>query len=195
MERLGSNQVRTVDVRVIAATSRDLKRMVEEGSFRADLYYRLNVLPITIPPLRERREDLPLLVDTLLDAIRDASGAAPAGIEPEALALLAEHPWPGNVRELRNVLEQAAAIAEPGETLSAAHLAGALSSHRPQPGLVVSEAPLAEVRPLREAMADAERAAIQRALTAAGGGKSQAAKLLGISRAQFYEKLSSLGLA
>jgi transcriptional regulator with PAS, ATPase and Fis domain len=197
VEPLGSNRLRQVDVRVIGATSRDLKAMVESGSFRADLYYRLSVLPLQVPALRDRPEDLPILVDALLDSMRVAGKGAPPGIEPAALDVLAAHSWPGNVRELRNALEQAAARAEPGEAIGPAHLAGfapmaeaAPTSGRPSED---GRAPAA-VRPLREVMAQAERQAIVAALEAAGGVKLQAARLLGISRAQFYEKLAALGL-
>jgi transcriptional regulator with PAS, ATPase and Fis domain len=201
IEPLGSNRVRQVDVRVIAATSRDLRRMAEAGAFRPDLYYRLSVLPLHVPPLRERLDDIPVLVEALLDEMRVHGRAAPPGMEFAALERLAMHDWPGNVRELRNVLEQAAARAEPGETIGPEHLTG-LGDARPEAPPVHSAeaasgpaAPGTAVRPLREVLAEAERRAIQQALDAAGGVKIQAARLLGISRAQLYEKLASLGLA
>jgi transcriptional regulator with PAS, ATPase and Fis domain len=106
LEPLGSNQVIRVDVRVIAATSRDLPAMVAGGQFRADLYYRLNVLPIRLPALRERLDDLEALVEVLLDDIARRSGLAHRSIGHDGLELLAGHDWPGNIRELRNVLEQ-----------------------------------------------------------------------------------------
>jgi DNA-binding NtrC family response regulator len=107
VEALGSNRVQRVDVRVIAATSRDLQAMVAAGTFRADLYYRINVLPIRLPALRERLGDLEALVDALAEDIARRSGLPHKGLNADALALLERHDWPGNIRELRNVLEQA----------------------------------------------------------------------------------------
>ena len=123
VEPLGSNQVIRVDVRIIAATSRDLGEMVAAGHFRADLYYRLNVLPIRLPPLRERLPDLEALVDMLADDIARRSGMPHKALSHEALELLAHHHWPGNIRELRNVLEQATLMTD-DPVLTAAHLAG-----------------------------------------------------------------------
>jgi transcriptional regulator with PAS, ATPase and Fis domain len=125
IEPLGSNRVERVDVRVIAATSRDLAAMVADGRFRADLYYRLNVLPIRLPPLRERLEDLEALVDALGDDIARRSGMAHKSLAPDALDLLAAQPWPGNIRELRNVLEQATLMTDDLQ-LGARHFVAAL---------------------------------------------------------------------
>lgn len=208
IEPLGSNTVLSVDVRIISATSRDLKAMVEAGQFRADLYYRLNVLPLHAPPLRDRLEDLPLLCDAVLDDIAARSGGSHRVVSEDALTRLAQHHWPGNVRELRNVLEQAVTASD-GDTLDAEAFAALLPAPvpAPEPRGAPESAPEqaaspatagpvtdAPVRPLRDVVADAERAAIRAALGAAGGVRSQAARLLGISRAQFYEKLAALGL-
>ena len=124
LEPLGSNQVLKVDVRVIAATSRDLAAMVAVGSFRADLYYRLNVLPIRLPALRERLSDIEALAEALLDDIARRSGLAAKGLAADALDRLATRDWPGNIRELRNVLEQSALMTD-DRVLTAAHLDGA----------------------------------------------------------------------
>jgi transcriptional regulator with PAS, ATPase and Fis domain len=112
IEPLGSNKVIKVDARVIAATSRDLKAMVADGRFREDLYYRLNVLPVRVPPLRERLSDLEALAESLLESIAERTGMPQRELAPSALAVLAAHPWPGNIRELRNVLEQAAMLTD-----------------------------------------------------------------------------------
>ena len=195
VEPLGGNQLRPVNVRVIAATSRDLKAMMEAGSFRADLYYRLNVLPIRLPPLRERREDIPMLCETLLEQIAEQAGEASRTLAADGLARLGCHDWPGNVRELRNVLEQAVAQSDNRR------LAGADFPMLPEAPVTAEKVSDSEqnsagsrVRPLREAVAAVERLEILRALEASGGVKLHAAKLLGISRAQLYEKLSSLGI-
>ena len=127
LEPLGSNQVQKVDVRVIAATSRDLAAMVAGGSFRADLYYRLNVLPIRLPALRERLSDIEALAEALLEDIARRSGLAAKGLSADALDRLATRDWPGNIRELRNVLEQSALMTD-DRVLTAAHLDGAGAS-------------------------------------------------------------------
>lgn len=193
VEPLGGTQLKPVNVRVIAATSRDLKAMVDGGGFRADLYYRLNVLPIRLPPLRERREDIPLLCEALLEQIAEQSGEPVHAVAPDGLARLMAADWPGNVRELRNVLEQAVARADQRRLASADF--SMLPEVVAKPAVVTAVSGDGPVRPLREAVAAAERVEIQRALEATGGVKMQAARLLGISRAQLYEKLNSLGLA
>jgi transcriptional regulator with PAS, ATPase and Fis domain len=189
IEPLGSNQVQRFDVRFIAATSRDLAAMVAAGSFRADLYYRLNVLPIRVPPLRERLGDLESLVEALAEDIARRSGLAHKSLSADALECLARHAWPGNIRELRNALEQATLMTD-DVLLTARHFAGivpdaplALTGAAPGPGTVM---------PLPRAVADLEVQAIRAALEATGGNKLAASKMLGISRATLYEKLGKL---
>ncbi|HXH01863.1 MAG TPA: sigma 54-interacting transcriptional regulator [Candidatus Competibacteraceae bacterium] len=201
IEPLGSNRIQRVDVRVIAASSRDLETMVAAGRFRADLYFRLNVLPITLPPLRQRLEDLPALSAALLERIRERNGGPRRRLAASALAVLAAYPWPGNVRELANVLERATMLSDAPE-LGAADFAGLLSPRRggergpgaaalpPEQAAVSAES---VVRPLEQAVAEAERYAIRAALNACHGRKVEAARLLGISRATLYEKLAQLG--
>ncbi|OYU92877.1 MAG: sigma-54-dependent Fis family transcriptional regulator [Burkholderiales bacterium PBB5] len=212
VEPLGSNQVLKVDVRVIAATSRDLAAMVADGRFRADLYYRLNVLPIRLPALRERLSDIEALADALLDDIARRSGLAPKALSAEALDRLAAHPWPGNIRELRNVLEQAALMTdEPvlqphdlARALVPAQApeggAPALPPAQPMPASVatlapakaeVAAPPTAAIQPLAQAIAEVEARAIRQALAATGGNKLAAARLLGIARATLYERLAA----
>ncbi|PSJ47391.1 sigma-54-dependent Fis family transcriptional regulator [Zobellella endophytica] len=194
IEPLGSNQVVPVDVRVLAATSRDLAAMVAEGSFRSDLYYRLNVLEIPIPPLRARLADLGILCETLLEDI--CIGQERVEITDAAVAELGRHPWPGNIRELRNVLERAFTMSEGAEVLEVDTLRRVLpvpaASAQPQaeqtgagPGAAEPEP-----RPLAEVLARAEAEAIHAALARCGGNRSQAARLLGVSRSVFYEKLA-----
>ncbi|HXF45949.1 MAG TPA: sigma 54-interacting transcriptional regulator [Burkholderiaceae bacterium] len=184
IEPLGSNRVQRVDVRVIAATSRDLARLVDEGRFRADLFYRLNVLPIRVPPLRERSADLEALAESLLADIAARSGMPQRELTADALQLLAAYPWPGNVRELRNALEQAAMLTDDLQ-LTAADFARVLKA---APPAATADAP----RPLPQRIAELERESIRAALTATGGNKVSAAKLLGISRATLYEKLAAM---
>jgi transcriptional regulator with PAS, ATPase and Fis domain len=194
LEPLGSNHVQRIDVRVIAATSRDLGEMVAAGSFRADLYYRLNVLPIRLPPLRDRLEDLEALVEALAEDISRRSGLPHKGLSADALDLLGRHHWPGNIRELRNVLEQATLMTDDA-ALGVTHFADLLSGHAataPPRAVVPARAPATvEFKPLPQAVSELEAALIAQALQRTGGNKLAAARLLGISRATLYQKLPS----
>jgi len=188
-EPLGSNKVIKVDVRVIAATSRDLRKLVAEGRFREDLYYRLNVLQVRLPALRERVADLEALAESLLEGIAVRTGMPQRELAPSALAALAAYRWPGNVRELRNVLEQAAMLTD-NQRLGGADFTAIL----PAPAAAPAEDDPApqSLRPLPQLIAEIERNSIESALAATGGNKASAAKLLGISRATLYERLAAL---
>jgi transcriptional regulator with PAS, ATPase and Fis domain len=186
IEPLGSNRVAKVDVRVIAASSVDLRRMVSMGRFRSDLYYRLSVLPIALPPLRERIGDLELLCDHILEEIAHRSGRPQREISPTALAVLSAYTWPGNIRELKNVLEQVTLNSD-NPRLSAEEFTLVLP--RVAASMRQGDRPTLK---LADIVADAERSAIRSALAAAEGKKVLAAELLGISRATLYEKLSTL---
>jgi transcriptional regulator with PAS, ATPase and Fis domain len=200
IEPLGSNQLMPVDARVIAATSRDLAALVREGRFREDLFYRLNVLPLRVPPLRERRSDIPALVEVLGEDIALRSGAPQPELLPDALALLAAQPWRGNIRELRNVLEQAAMRSDT-QRLDAGQLERLLreagleqiapASVEPTEGEALAVADDALLRPLAAQVAELERRAITAAMKATGGNKLAASRLLGISRATLYERLEN----
>jgi transcriptional regulator with PAS, ATPase and Fis domain len=208
VEPLGSNRVERIDVRVIAATSRDLAAMVADGRFRADLYYRLNVLPIRLPPLRERLSDIDALAEALMEDIARRSGLPARHLAPDALEWLASRPWPGNIRELRNTLEQAALMTD-DRVLHARHFgapsAPPATADRPpaapadavatapgaSPTMVpASAAPPAMLRPLAEQVAALERQAIAAALRQAGGNRALAARLLGMPRSVLYERLT-----
>ena len=187
VEAVGSNRLERVDVRVIAATTRNLDAMVADGRFRADLFYRLNVLPIRVPPLRERLADLEALAEALLDDIARRSGLPARSLTPQALELLARQTWPGNIRELRNVLEQAALMTD-DLSLEPQHFksldgeaAGAAAAPAVRLGLL---------RPLAEQVAELERAAIAAALAQVRGNRVAAARLLGMSRAALYDRLA-----
>ena len=186
VEPLGSNKVVKVDVRVIAASSVDLRHMVSMGRFRSDLYYRLSVLPIELPPLRDRIADLELLCDHILEDISRRSGQPQRELTPTAFAVLSAYAWPGNIRELHNVLEQVTLNSD-GARLSAEDFTLVLPRVTP-----VSRHGDRPMLRLADVVADAERGAIRSALAAAEGKKILAAELLGISRATLYQKLSSL---
>jgi DNA-binding NtrC family response regulator len=181
---VGAAEALPVDLRVISATHRDLAEMVEQGRFRTDLYYRLNVVRIEIPSLRERREDIPLLAHHFLKRHR-CEGSRIEGIEDDALGILVSHDWPGNVRELENTIESALALAV-GPRLRAADLP--LSNrHRG----VTSQGPPS---PLPLSLEAYERSALERALRENGGNATAAAHSLGIGRSTFYRKLTRYGL-
>ena len=184
-ERVGDNKPLPANFRVIVATHRNLAKLVEQGSFREDLFHRINVIPITIPPLRERKEDIPTLVDFFLDIYRRHQGKALPGISKKAMEILMAHSWPGNIRELRNVLEYAAIMVS-DELIRPEHLRLSLStkvSCAPEPATIVFHVSLAP----DEVSLDAITARIlEMALQRCGGNKSQAAALLKVNRKMFY---------
>ncbi len=198
IEPLGSNKLIPFDARVIAATSRDLTRLVREGNFREDLFYRLNVLPIRVPPLRERREDIAALVEVLGEDMALRNGQQPPELSAEALALLGAQLWRGNIRELRNVLEQSMMRSD-SNRITAHHLEIVLRESgveqlTPAPVAVAPEpdatATAPGILPLADQVADLERRAIKAAMTATRGNKVAAAQMLGISRAMLYDRLN-----
>ncbi len=187
-EPLGSNRMTKIDLRVIAATSIDLPKLVAEGRFRADLYYRLNVLTIPVPSLRERLEDLEPLCQHLLDEIAQASGTPVREITADAVALLRCQPWSGNIRELRNVLERVAMFSD-DLRLTAGSFETALPGAK---GEVKTSEP---VQNYEEALAGFERRLIIEALARSGGRVAEAAASLGMGRATLYKKLAALGIS
>ena len=197
IEPLGSNRLLPFDARVIAATSRDLGKLMREGSFREDLFYRLNVLPIRVPPLRMRREDIAALVEVLGEDMALRSGTQPPELSAESLALLCAQQWRGNVRELRNVLEQAMMRSDSHRISTALlrsvlHDSGVeLSTSQPAPtsGAIALPEPVAGLAPLAQQVADLQRQAVAAAMAAVRGNKAAAARMLGISRATLYARL------
>jgi transcriptional regulator with PAS, ATPase and Fis domain len=197
IEPLGSNRLVPFDARVIAATSRDLPALVRQGRFREDLYYRLNVLPLKLPPLRERRGDIPALVEALSEDLAHRSGEAPPELMPDALALLAGQYWRGNIRELRNVLEQLAMRSD-SQRVDAAEVRRVLAETGVEAIAAAAPPPAPEgqghaalLRPLATQVAELEGLAIAAAMAETGGNKLAAARLLGISRATLYGRLQS----
>ncbi len=188
IEALGSNRLIPVDVRIVAATSRDLQAEVDAGRFRADLFYRINVVQLSIPALRERISDLPLICEHLLEELCRKLGLVPREILPAALECLQAHRWPGNIRELRNVLELALMMTD-SDVLGAADIEAILPRERSG-----SSALKPESSTLAEVTAQAEKQAILCALADCSGNKTQAAAKLGISRTSLYEKIAALGL-
>jgi two-component system response regulator AtoC len=187
-QRLGGARTLKADVRVLAATNRNLKAAISQGSFREDLYYRLAVFDIALPPLRDRPEDIAMLVDAFLDEIGRSVGRPAAGMSQEVKDKLVSYPWPGNVRELRNAIERAVILCE-GGLITSEHLPLGIASAPSSPAR-------ASGPPDTAATLDAvEREMIVGALTRAGNNKSAAARLLGLSRAQLYSRLEKHGLA
>jgi DNA-binding NtrC family response regulator len=185
-ERLGSNRTRQIDVRVIAATNADLRAALEHGAFREDLYYRLNVVPINVPPLRERKEDIPALVEHFIRKYAAEFSSPVKGISEEALEVLRRYHWPGNVRELENVIERSLVLCS-GEILEAADIKLDIASRNSRS----SDEPLL---PPGMTLEEHERELIRKALEKAKGNKSQAARLLGLSRNALRYRLSQMGL-
>jgi DNA-binding NtrC family response regulator len=211
-ERVGGEETLEADVRVVAATNRDLLEAIRRGHFREDLYYRLNVIPIHLPPLRERVEDLPVLAEEILARCAARLGRPVEGFAPEAMEALIRHRWPGNIRELENVIERAVLLSRggaveahhlPPEVAAALHVA---SGWIPRPPGAAEAVPPPRVPPAppasgaREAagphmsLDEAERAHILKVLEACGGNKKKAAALLGINRSSLYAKLKRLGI-
>ncbi|MEE4224957.1 sigma-54 interaction domain-containing protein [Pseudomonas viridiflava] len=188
-EPVGSNEVFQSDVRLIAATSTDLEAAIQRGEFRADLYYRLNVLPIKVPPLRERLEDLPALSEAILEELRSHHE-----LESEALGVLARHAWPGNIRELRNVLERAALLSDES-LLTAADIQAAIGTLMPLKATAASVSSLVQKETFSEARQRFDRHLIETTLHQCAGSVVLAASQLGLGRSTLYKKMATLGIA
>jgi transcriptional regulator with PAS, ATPase and Fis domain len=189
-ERVGENRSVNTDVRVITATNRNLLEMISQGHFREDLFFRINVVPIYLPPLRERREDIPLLVEAFILALRARDDKSVLGVAPDVMNLFFYYHWPGNIRELKSVLEYAFVIAPPG-LIKLEHL----PAYIPVPEEIKSTrstnssgtAPVLE----EDIM---EKAALMEALRLSGGNKSQAAKILGVHRMTVWNRMRKHGI-
>jgi two-component system response regulator HydG len=185
-ERVGDNQPIRTDVRILAATNKDLTRLMEDGLFREDLYYRINVIPIYLPPLRDRRDDIPLLTDAFIHRMKLKTEKNINGIAKDALDVFMQYTWPGNIRELLNVVEYTFVLCPRGE-ITISHLPAQMLGHHP---LHVQQAPRARAQ---KSTGDMRQELIQ-ALQATGGNKSEAARRLGISRVTLWKRIKKLGI-
>jgi two-component system response regulator HydG len=188
-ERVGGEETVHVDVRVISATHRDIKKEVEAGRFREDLFYRLHVVPCPVPPLRERREDIPALVEHFIRKLGPRTNPKIRGIDDAALARLAAYDWPGNVRELENAVEQSLVFAN-GDSIGLAALPGFLREGASETSLAVPSGNMT----LPEILEDLERQLVQRTYDKTGGVKTETARLLGIKTSALYYKLEKYGI-
>jgi len=183
-ERVGGEETLEVDVRIVAATNRDLKEEIRKGNFREDLYYRLNVVNIDVPPLRERRDDIPLLAMAFLREFAEENGKKIEGFDPKTRQALYAYPWPGNVRELRNTVESAVVMAG----------AGVVSLDDLPPNVRSSGEGRDARVPVGSTLAEAEKILIRETLASQGGNKSRTAEILGIGRKTLYQKIEEYGL-
>ncbi|MFE0503931.1 sigma-54 interaction domain-containing protein [Peribacillus butanolivorans] len=184
IERVGSTGSVQIDVRVIAATNRNLEEMVSKGEFRLDLYYRLKVMQIHVPSLRKRLEDVEILVNYFIEKYQNLMKKRVQGMGDQALRLLRLYKWPGNIRELENIIERALNIVDEEEMIDSKHLPEEITGHKE----------LAPIRTLAEVMEETERATIFSCLEMTSGNKSETAKRLGVSRTTLYEKMNKYGL-
>lgn len=182
-ERVGDNRELSVDVRVITATNKTLPELISQGLFREDLFYRINVIPIHLPPLRERREDIPLLADSFIQRLRDKRDKDIKGLSPQTMRLFMQHSWPGNVRELKSSLEYAFVLAEQGYIEP---------EHLPQ-NILEPDAPVTETTPVATE-AQEQKQQLVRALRQAGGNKSETARILGINRVTVMNRMRKYGI-
>ncbi len=193
IRRVGDSRMIRVDVRIIAATNRDLEEEVRQGAFREDLYYRLNVFPIRLPALRDRREDVPLLAEHFLARVAEETERPRKRLAPDALRVLTSYPWPGNVRELQHALERAALLSE-AELIGERDLPPQLVAPGEALTVVLPEDALAIPETTARVVRDVERELIRRALARTANNRTEAAKLLGLSRRALVYKLKEYGL-
>ncbi len=191
IQRVGGEETIKVDVRVVAATNRDLKSDVTEGNFREDLFYRLNVMPLNVPPLRERREDIPLLAQHFLKKFAEKNRKTGKGFVPLAMDMLVNYDWPGNVRELENAIERAVILLS-GEHITETQLP--LNITEKYPTLVTLPVGATPIMDGTHSLEDIEKEAIMAALKTSNGNKAEAARRLGVTRKTLHNKLKSYGL-
>jgi two-component system response regulator HydG len=191
IERVGDHRPVSVPVRVIAATNKNLKELVEHKLFREDLYYRINVVPVFVPPLRDRREDIPLLAQTFIDRTAVRTGRTIRALSPEALNILTAYDWPGNIRELRNAIEHSFVLCREAVILPKhlpSQFSGFGSGHEPRLAVKTARSPKGRVE------APDERDALLRALEQAAGSRTEAARILGVSRVTVWKRMRKFGI-
>ncbi len=193
VERIGGGKPIAVDVRVIVATHRNLEQLIESGGFRRDLYHRVVVFPVELPPLRQRREDLPALVDHFVRQVSTQNGWKPVAFAPSAIEALKGYDWPGNIRELRNVVERLLLLAGAEVTGEDVHKALPASGSRP-PAVAASVTPADAEGPLNHRVLAFERATVLAELGRHGRNMTQTARALGLERSHFYKKCQQLGI-
>ncbi|HYB70658.1 MAG TPA: sigma 54-interacting transcriptional regulator, partial [Candidatus Bathyarchaeia archaeon] len=189
IEPVGGRKPIPIDVRVLAATNKDPVKAIQDGSFREDLYYRLNVVSLNLPPLRERREDIPALVQAFIEEFNARYDKHIRSVDEHVLNLLIAHPWPGNVRELRNTLERAIIVCD-GDTILPKHVPAPAPSLR---GAEPADGPDTVSFRVGTSLEDAEKALILKTLAANGNNKTRAADVLGISLKTLHNKLKAYG--
>jgi two-component system response regulator AtoC len=187
-ERVGGSISVKIDTRVIAATNKVLQQEVEEGRFREDLYYRLNVISVFLPPLRERLDDIPLLVEHFLDKHRYSAGSRPSRISQSAMRMLLDHDWPGNVRQLENVIERATVLSQ-GGIITEEHITFSGADSRRFVDVALR---LRKGTTLAQLLGDVERQALSEALTQTDGDRNAAAAMLGLDLPDLKRRLSAL---
>jgi len=192
-ERVGGIKTLHVDVRLIAATNRDLKALIADGRFREDLFYRLAVVPISLPPLRDRKEDIPLLVQHFIGKYNHRLGKHAERVDDEAMQMLLAYSWPGNIRELENLMERSVLFAD-GPVILGSSLPDALRERTAGATVPIAPSGASMKEIVRHAQAELEKELISRALEETGGNVTRAAKRLQISRKSLQVKMKELGL-
>jgi two-component system response regulator HydG len=189
VERVGDHSPVNIDVRIISATNQNLEKLIQQGEFRQDLYFRINIIPISLPPLRERLEDLPLLVGYFLERLRKKTGKPISGLSREVLNLFMSYAWPGNIRELKGALQYAFVVCE-GRTIQVDHIPPKLTSAPPE------ARPRSASEPISATAQDlSPKQTLIQALRQCGGNQSQAAKLLGVTRVTVYNRMKKYGIS
>jgi len=188
IERVGDHRPVRIDTRVISATNRDLGQLVTQNTFRSDLFYRINVVPVHVPTLRERKEDIPVLAQTFVEQIAARSSKPITGIDSEAMDALIAYDWPGNIRELRNVIEYAFVLCREGE-IEPRHISNRLNATGLTPTTASASAPLISLSSMAGMRSQKQRERLLSALREAGGNQSEAAKILGVSRVTVWKQI------
>ncbi len=188
VEKVGGNVLKKIDVRIIAATNKNLEELIEKNKFRRDLYYRLNVIKINVPPLRERKEDILLISEFLMKKVSRRLDICIKGISKEAQEYLCNYNWPGNVRELENIIERSAILLDENCIINTEHLPKEILKSP------VLKEPIGQNKYLKDIISDVEKEVIRKCLRENKGNKNKTSKMLGISRANLYKKITEYNI-